>query len=549
VQYAKHFSTRETSQSEPIPGKPMVENSAGGFTFAVDDWKRLERFLILGSEGGTFYAKEKKLTVDNAKCVQRCLDEDAHRAISVIVNISVEGRAPKNDAAIFALAMAAGHSDPATRRHAEAVIPHVCRIGTHLFQFIEAVKQFRGWGAGLRKAVSKWYEEKAPGDLAYQVAKYQQRNGVSHRDVLRMCHAAIGPINGRNVQAYQKDAVLRWAIGGKEALVGRTVKRGEAESFYENLSNSLPPFLEAVDEAKTCDRARLIKLIHEHELPRECVPTEELNDVDVWDALLQKMKLTALVRNLGKMTSIGLIKTFSAASKMVADRLGDRDYIKKSRLHPMTILLATRQYAVGHGDKGKLEWEPVAQINDALDAAFYLAFDNVEPTGKRTLLALDVSGSMTSAIGGTSLSCRDASACLAMVTAKKEPHYAILAFTRTLVPVDISACSRLIDVIKRISDLDFGGTDCSLPMVACEEQGVGVDVFHVYTDNETWAGKIHPCQALQRYRQKLGIPAKLAVVGMTATEFSIADPNDSGMLDFVGFDAALPTILNDFAKG
>ena len=58
-----------------------------------------------------------------------------------------------------------------------------------------------------------------------------------------------------------------------------------------------------------------------------------------------------------------------------------------------------------------------------------------------------------------------------------------------------------------------------------------------------------PVQALQEYRRKLGIPAKLVVVGMTANGFSIADPNDGGMLDVVGFDAATPQLISDFIAG
>ena len=61
-------------------------------------------------------------------------------------------------------------------------------------------------------------------------------------------------------------------------------------------------------------------------------------------------------------------------------------------------------------------------------------------------------------------------------------------------------------------------------------------------------GSVHPAKALQRYRQEMGIPAKLVVVGMTATEFSIADPNDAGMLDVVGFDTATPNVMNDFLR-
>jgi hypothetical protein len=146
--YAKHFQTRVTPQTEPIPGKPMVANSAGGYTFAVDDWARLNRFLVLGSEGGSYYATERKLTIDNAQCVLRCLGVDPTRAVAAIVAISEAGRAPKNDAAIFALAVAAGHADPVARRLANEAIPKVCRIGTHLFQFVEAVEGFRGWGKG-----------------------------------------------------------------------------------------------------------------------------------------------------------------------------------------------------------------------------------------------------------------------------------------------------------------------------------------------------------------------------------------------------------------
>jgi len=74
-----------------------------------------------------------------------------------------------------------------------------------------------------------------------------------------------------------------------------------------------------------------------------------------------------------------------------------------------------------------------------------------------------------------------------------------------------------------------------------------VDVFVVYTDNETWAGKVHPAQALQQYRASMGIPAKLVVVAMASNGFSIANPDDAGMLDVVGFDAATPALIADFA--
>jgi 60 kDa SS-A/Ro ribonucleoprotein len=76
-----------------------------------------------------------------------------------------------------------------------------------------------------------------------------------------------------------------------------------------------------------------------------------------------------------------------------------------------------------------------------------------------------------------------------------------------------------------------------------------IDLFVVYTDNETWAGRVHPAQALRQYREQMGIPARLVVVGMASNGFSIADPADAGMLDVVGFDAAVPQVIADFAAG
>lgn len=533
----KHFRPRETPQTQPIPGKPMVPNSAGGFAFAVDDWTRLERFLILGSEGGSYYATERALTVENARAVVRCLDADPARAIRTIVAVSDSGRAPRNDPAVFALAVAAGMGHSA----ALEALPKVCRTGTHLFQFAEAVQGFRGWGRGLRKAVSAWYEGKTPDDLAYQVAKYQRRGGWSHRDLLRLAHVVS--------DEPARQATYRWIVGGKDALGPREVKRGERRSSYPDVAPALPRLLAAMDEARTADRARVVTLVREAGLPRECIPTEHLNDPRVWEALLEGMPLMAMVRNLGKMTAVGLLKPSAPAAKTVIDRLGDTAYIRKSRLHPLAVLLAASTYARGSGVKGGLSWTPVGRITDALNDAFYKAFGNVEPAGKRTLIGLDVSGSMSCGqIAGTPLTPREGAAALALVTDRTEPSCQIMAFAHKFVPIDVSSRSRLADVLKTTANLPFGGTDCALPMRHAIEHRLEVDTFIVLTDSETWFGSIHPVQALRRYREKTGIPAKLIVVGMVSNGFSIADPSDAGMLDVVGFDANAPAVMADFAR-
>jgi 60 kDa SS-A/Ro ribonucleoprotein len=118
-----------------------------------------------------------------------------------------------------------------------------------------------------------------------------------------------------------------------------------------------------------------------------------------------------------------------------------------------------------------------------------------------------------------------------------------------IAPLGLSSRQRLDDIVKTVSGLPFGGTDCALPMLYALDRNIDIDTFVIYTDSETWAGDIHPSQALRRYRERTGIAARLIVVGMVSNGFSIADPNDPGMLDVVGFDTAAPQVMADFAAG
>ncbi|KQW86826.1 RNA-binding protein [Brevundimonas sp. Root1279] len=522
----------------------LVPNSAGGFAFPVDDWTRLKRFLILGSESASYYAGARTLTRENAQAVERCLAADGARAVETIVQVSEAGRAPKNDPALFALALAASVGDEATRALALAALPRVARTGTHLFQFAAAVDGLRGWGRGLRRAVARWYLDMPLDRLALQAVKYGAREGWSHRDLLRLAHPkAAAEDAGRR-------ALFDW-------LCGREV---EAET--------LPALVRATIQARSLkdERAALAELIRMESLPREAVPTEALKDAAIWDALLADMPSTALIRTLNRMTAVGLVAPGSDAAAHVLGRLRDARVLAKARVHPMQLLLAQRTYGSGRGEKGSLTWDPVIPVVDALDDAFYQAFETVEPSGKRMLVALDVSGSMgVAGVAGSSLTAREAAAAMALVTLATEPHTHVVGFTAGLPgawrsggamhgyevgisPLSLSPRQRLGDAVASVANLPFGGTDCAAPMLYALDRGLKVDAFVIYTDSETWAGQVKPVEALRRYRQATGIPAKLVVVGLVSNGFSIADPTDGGMLDVVGFDAAAPALIADFLR-
>ena len=207
---------------------------------------------------------------------------------------------------------------------------------------------------------------------------------------------------------------------------------------------------------------------------------------------------------------------------------------------------------------------PVSAIVDALDAAFYATFSNVEPCNKPVLLALDVSGSMAASnIAGSCITARAGSAAMALITAATEPEHEIIAFSAPtrggyggmhgggepgITRVNVSPRMRLAEVIKVIEKIPMGGTDCALPMLWAARNKLNVSGFVTYTDSETWAGNIHPAQALRQYRSEFVGDAKAVVVGMTSNGFTLADPNDRGMLDVVGFDTSVPAVIANFVR-
>jgi len=523
-------------------------NNAGGVAFVLDDKARLRRFLILGADSNTLYMTQKEMALDNAKVVLRMVANGQGEAVlAEIESISLAGRAPKQDATMFALAIVARAADRGLAKKAYAIVSKVCRIPTHLFMFVgfaEAIDGATGWGRMQRKVISDWYTEKDARSLAFAVTKYKQREGWSHRDVLRLAHP--------KTRSHLHQVVLRYATHGFKGMneLLETLSALEREECDTVVLN----FLKAVETCRAATEVTptVLSLIAEHRLAREHMGTALLGSAEVWQTLLPSMPLTATMRSLNKLTQLGLMAD-ELHRTTVVQRLTDVDGLRKARMHPLSALQARMTYSSGCGAKGSLTWNPHREVTGALESMFYKSFDVVEPTGKRYFLALDVSGSMgCGTCGGSLLTPRQASVAMLMTTLRSEPSCYVAAFTGELTPLNhkVRASMSLEETIDAVSSLRFGTTDCSQPMVYALEQQLDVDVFVVYTDSETYAGEATPAAALQEYRQRSGIAdAKLIVCGMNSNGFTLADPEDAGMLDVVGFDTATPAIMADFVMG
>lgn len=572
-------------QSEPENPR-QVANNAGGYTFTVDDKVRLERFLVLGTTGGTFYVGEKALTKQNLDFLDNLIEADEDLVRQTVYNVSYNGRAAKNSPALFALAKLLVNG-----KNKQAIIdigPDIARTFYHLSEFAEYVELLGanshaerlqdpayaagmeavahslkymaaqngktinpnpktrfsgsptgGWGSAKRRFVAHWYQVKTAEQVAYQGVKYRQRNGWTHGNLLQLSHPKGLDPNVATFLLGKDDRTAAATTTGPEIIRG--FKFAQEAATKSELLSALEGF---------------------PNLPWETIPTQFLKEPEVWMRLFYNGQLRgqALVRNITRLSRIGAFKDM-VFTRDYADKLADEEMIAKTRLHPINFLNAQVVHTKGQVDRHKgrfgysgriKDWTTVPQIVDALNAGFHTSFKHIEPAGKRTFLALDTSGSMwweTSMCTGLDISAASAVACMSMVTARTEPYYQVKAFAHVMKDIGITPNMNLSQIDQAMQRSGGGGTDCSLPMLYAKDNHIEVDTFVIYTDNETWAGRRHPHVELREYRRASGINAKMIVVGVAATNFTVADPADAGMLDVVGFDANAPGVIADFSAG
>jgi 60 kDa SS-A/Ro ribonucleoprotein len=509
----------------------QVKNNTGGFVFQVENKSRLERFLILGVDGGTYYVSERDLTKQNVEWLIKFIKEAPGVVLNTILDVSSSGRSYRNGAALFALALMLNHADDVFKGMAVDAAPSIARTATHVYELAQYIENLGGWGRAKRRAVAKWFTSKTPDQLAYQAVKFRQRNGWTLRDLMRLSH----PV-------------------GVNPEVGNFILGKPTSTLDQGILTGFTAMQQATNEKSVLALLEIYR-----NLPWETIPTQFLKSPEVWKKLFYNGSLQgqALLRNIVRLSRIGAFSDIVFAGDY-AKKLLDEEMIRKTRLHPVQYLLASITYEEGQTERSaysygepsrKKDWTTNPKIAHALTQGFKLAFKTITPSGKRFRLGVDVSGSMSwSSVIGADVTAAQGSAAMALITASAEDYVEILGFSNTLKDLGIHGGMNFSQVKQKVQMHNFGSTDASLLINDARLSRTKIDTFVVITDNEVNTGT-HPSNALRKYRDEMGIDAKLVVMGMTATDFTIADPNDRGMLDVVGFDSNAPKVVSEFAAG
>ena len=646
----------------------QVLNYSGGYVWQLSLLEHVNRYLVMGGakDMGNYYMQAEKVSHECALSVlQMIRNPDPSQFVQLcdlLKAVSVGGRAPKQEPVLLSLAAAIVFAKtPEEKRIAFETLKVCIRIPTHAFMLAgfvrdlsmsKTVNKGKGWGTGFRRAMSHYYISHTGRDLAYHMTKYQNREGWTHADMIRMLHVdpttladdgarlmfdyvmmkyarkskvpsdkTLATLASKNVvmlpnqfkamtkaEFLQKlnaietphiptTASLSSTAAPKPGAQVATKVGGFVSALTSMMPSSFKPATAAVKQQDKDDDSLVIisddeegsskkrnmtqlqqvahflkhlnalhdagenkdvplacALIRSGRLVREHVPTALFGSKEIWATLLETMPMEALLRNLGKLTQIGVV---ADKYKEIAARFSNQEEVLKARIHPIKVLIASKVYKNGHGDLGSLSWTPNMFVLVAMTQLYKLSYGTITPTGKRMMVALDVSGSMSCPVLGSKiLNCRDATVAMALLYLETEKNVNVVAFSDGLtdlsVPFSRNQLTRGMTIdqaLSATSGMAFSGTDCVLPIKHAIEKKLHVDAFIIMTDNETYAPNEHPQSALVRYRALTGIQAKLIVIGMTGNCFTIADPNDKNTLNLAGFDTSTPEIASMFLRG
>jgi len=518
-------------QSQPIPGREaeMIRGRSGGFMFDAGIWQMLRRCLLIGTAKSTFYAGKRELTEDFVNVVQQAIAIDPARVAQEILYAS-DGRAINNSAPILALVLLSMGEDKAAKTAFSEIFPQVVRTGSHFYEWLSYTKSLRGFGKIVREAGKSWLSRADVKGLAYQLLKYQQRLDFSHRDALRLFH--VKPPTVEHQQLFE------WVVKGWEELPQEIPADALAQIWwYEWLKRHPDKTQEAIAKG--------------HLTFEMAAPVGKM-DKSAWQLLFNEMPIGALLRNLGSLTEIGVLRADTSKNlERVKSVLNHKEHLRKGRIHPLDVLKALKTYQSG-GKLGRSQktWTPVPRIVDILEKALELSFDTLEPTGKVFMHAVDISGSMSwSVIQSAGLSCCEIATTMALATAKAEKNYAIRGFSTQFCDLGITAKDSFSSAVRKASNQNFGGTDASVAYDWMLKNKFKADVVCFWTDSESWAGYQHPSLALAQYRQKVNPEAKAVYITLAPYQITLVDPSDPQSWDLGGFDPGIPRIVQAIATG
>lgn len=571
--------------------------------------EKLVRYLKTGTEGSFFLPGKNKIFRMFGNVMKVMIEAgQGPEAVECIKRVNAEKSYFKREPLLFYLAVATNSSNEATKTAAYAAVNEVCENPVDLFLWLKHVKDLsqltKGWGAGLRKTVTKWYHSRDPMVIAEFVTRYMSFGRWHHKDVFRLSH--MKPENE--------------SIGFIIKVVCKGLKTAKEEHKEPSEDvQKLINYFDGVNFVKHSEDAFAVAMkVEELGLHREHIPLVLMSNKEIWNTLLLKMSVKEVLSSLPALARRAFLtvpaqgndsdKVVTEIQTKVLQKIKDSSAIEQEKISPFFIYIAIRDYVgifskqerrekshkVGSAQKRETSTNPDEhaaskrkkkkkkkkdhgegdteagsmnqneeesnpsekatknnpELFQALHQAFKVAVEkNLPTTGKRYLIAVKASVSeLGKGIRGCpSITSLEVMALVALFYKKKEKSADLGFFTASLTPMKFA--NEMEDIISEIDQ-----KAAPVPNLACDpaapinwalEKKKPYDVFILLSDGTETHGEVKAADRLQEYRDEMKLPdTKMVLCGLTAPKLDFAKAK--GMLDIGGFDATVPDIINKF---
>lgn len=494
---------KSQAPSRIVPPTTTV-NEAGGVAYSLSDEAALAQFAVTGTFNNTFYS-----TAETQLATVKALASKVSPEMLAKIAVYSRETAYMKDMSAFLLAVLLVRDPELFQK----VFFRVVDNGKMLKNFVQIVRsgqvERKSFGSMPKRLIRLWLERRTN----EQLLNDSVGNDPSLADIIKMVH----PRPNNNERA----ALYAW-------LIGKDPKTG---------SDTLPACVQQFEAFKA---GKPGKRVVPENLNFQLLTAQNLSPNE-WKSLVRGMKWQATRMNLNTMLRHGVFEDAEMVNH-VANKLSDANNVKRAQVFPYQLFVAYKH----------AENVPV-QVTNALQVAMEHATANIPSLpGKKVLIAVDHSGSMTAPVTGTQthgvsskVMCNDVAALLAACWIRKNPNsFDVLKFDTIAKRISINPMDSTLTIARTIGS-DGGGTDCSAPLKLWNSEGAKGDVVVILSDNQSWLDNDHTGTSLMRewlQFKRRNPKAVLVCVDLAAAAHSQA-PNAPDRLNVGGFsDAVFDTV-------
>lgn len=462
-----------TSTSKGRSKTPVANtvNAAGGKAYTSSPKHALAQITATNCFNGTYYTDaEANLTI--AKDAALALLKEPE----FLAKCAVYGRdkAYMKDMPAFLMVMLHQADKKLFRR----VFPKVIDNGKQLRNFINMARSGAVTGkkenmtsGAIRHAIRDWFASKP----AWVLFKASIGNDPSMRDILRMARPRPESEEKAALYAYMKGAEYDEKEGVYRTWRRKNPNDPTSERYvtHTHSFNSLPQIVQEFERFK--------KSGGQGEVPNvDFRMVDNLISDEGWKAIARRAPWQMTQMNLNTFERHGVFKD-AELCEIVARRLRDPDAIQKARVFPYKLFQAYKETS-----------GIPPMVRDALQDAVDVALSNVPEIKGKVKIAVDVSGSMSSAVTGnrpgvtSKVRCVDQAALFASALFRKNRNAEVMPFDTSVHKCDLNPRDSVFTNAEKLAKFGGGGTNCSLVLNKLNSTRTKADAVIYISDYESW---------------------------------------------------------------